>query len=441
MAGAVLVANVVVLSQTRAIVPAALLVVVLVLILPGRLRRGWLLVVLGVAVAAALPATLAVYGERGPIGGAPGDSTLRSAALAIVLASGVAGAVWGWLTGPAALSRLRPHRRIATWLLVAIPVAAALATPVVVPDPAGKVRDQWSSFRNLNDQDAGDSRDRFTSAGGYRYDLWRIAVKQARDHPLHGVGAGNYDSTYYRERRTGEFVKQPHSLELQMFAELGFPGGLALLLFVGAVLWGGLRPSREASIRTSLPARIAAVGIFGAWLVHTSVDWLYDIPGLTGLALLAAGALLARRVGDEAEPAPATGRRVAVGGVLAAVVVLAASVGVHYAATRYRAHAEAELAENPSAALVAANRALNLNSHDMLAYIVLASAHARRNEFEPARRALQQAASAEPFNYVPWVLMGDLATRRGATAQARRDYGRARYLNPRDSLKRRAVNR
>jgi Flp pilus assembly protein TadD len=33
---------------------------------------------------------------------------------------------------------------------------------------------------------------------------------------------------------------------------------------------------------------------------------------------------------------------------------------------------------------------------------------------------------------VPWVLLGDLAVRRGDLAQARRDYGRAARLNPRD---------
>jgi Flp pilus assembly protein TadD len=33
---------------------------------------------------------------------------------------------------------------------------------------------------------------------------------------------------------------------------------------------------------------------------------------------------------------------------------------------------------------------------------------------------------------VPWALLGDLATRRGESRQAARDYARALALNPRD---------
>jgi O-antigen ligase len=433
LAGAVLLGNLIVLTQTRAIVPAILCVVLLVLVLPGRLRRGWLLVLLVAAVAAALPVTLDVYAQRGPVGSSPEDSVLRGAALAILIAMSLAAVVWMWLTRPAVLLRIAPYRRLASGCLVAIPLVAIVAALAVVPDPAGELRHQWSSFRELNLEEAESSDARFTTLGGYRYDLWRIAVEQARDHPLRGVGAGNYDSTYYRERRTDEFVRQPHSLELQMLGELGIPGGLAILLFVAAVLWGGLRPGREASIRGDLPARVAAVGIFGAWLVHTSVDWLYNIPGLTGIALLAAGALLARRV--QAAP-PAGGRtiawnRLAVGAVLVVVVVVAASIGRHYAATRNRLDAEARLPEHPSKALEAASRSIRLNPHDVTAYLILAAARGRRNEYELARRALYRASTAEPFNYVPWLALGDLATRRGETEQARRAYRRARLLNPR----------
>jgi O-Antigen ligase len=437
MAGAVLVANLVVLTQTRAILPAILGVVVLVLALPGRVRRGWLLVLLAVAAAAALPATLEVYARRGALGGFPSDSVLRTAALAIAASSILAAGAWAWLTRPALLSRLAPHRRLAAWCLVAIPVAALVAAAVAVPDPVGKLRHQWTSFRHLNTKELGGSSQRFVSAGGYRYDLWRIAVEQGRDHPLRGVGAGNYDSTYYRERRTGEYVRQPHSLELQMLGELGVPGALAIVLFGGAVLWAGLRPPRTAASRDDLAVRVVGVGIFGAWLVHTSVDWLYNIPGLTGIALLAAAALLARRLPSGAPPGvrSATWNRLAIGATVVVVAVAAASLGRHYAATRYRLTAESEVRTDPAGALRAASRAVRLNAHDPMAYIVLAAAHARRDEYEPARRALRRAASAESFNYVPWVLLGDLATRRGAVAEARRYYRRAHFLNPRADLK------
>ena len=80
---------------------------------------------------------------------------------------------------------------------------------------------------------------------------------------------------------------------MQTLAELGLVGMLFLLLFVGAVVAGLWRQSRRALER---PERrivaVAAGGAFIAWLTHTSVDWLHNIPGVTGIALCAAAALV-----------------------------------------------------------------------------------------------------------------------------------------------------
>ena len=49
-----------------------------------------------------------------------------------------------------------------------------------------------------------------------------------------------------------------------------------------------------------------------------------------------------------------------------------------------------------------------------------------------ARATLLEATRREPHDFVTWGLLGDLAVRRGATVQARRAYGEAARLNPRD---------
>jgi len=46
---------------------------------------------------------------------------------------------------------------------------------------------------------------------------------------------------------------------------------------------------------------------------------------------------------------------------------------------------------------------------------------------------LNEAARREPHDFVTYGLLGDLAVRRGDFAQAKRDYGRASELNPRDA--------
>ena len=57
-----------------------------------------------------------------------------------------------------------------------------------------------------------------------------VGFNQFADDPLKGIGAGNYDRTYFLERRTTEDIRQAHSIELQTLGELGLVGGLLLAL-------------------------------------------------------------------------------------------------------------------------------------------------------------------------------------------------------------------
>ena len=116
-----------------------------------------------------------------------------------------------------------------------------------VGNPVDRARTEVRAFKNLDSGSAAESSTRFTSGGGNRYDYWRVAVNQFKDHPLKGIGAGNYDRTYFLERRTVEDVRQAHSLPLQVLGDLGLVGGLGLLLFVGAVLAGFARRARAAA--------------------------------------------------------------------------------------------------------------------------------------------------------------------------------------------------
>jgi len=275
-----------------------------------------------------------------------------------------------------------------------------------------------------------ESQARFTSADGYRYDLWRIALNQFEDRPLRGVGSGNYVSTYHRERRTNEDVQQPHSLELQTLGELGIVGALCLAMFLGGTYAGAVRWRQAVRGGVSpLDVPVAALGVFTVWLVHTSVDWLHMIPGVTAAALVAAAVLTARR--HDGAPPPARQRLLVPVVTLLAAVAIASSLGRHYGATVYRDRAEAKLATDAPAALADARRSLALNEHDIASYVLVAATQAREGRYADARATLVAATAQEPYNHLPWALLGDLATRRGDPRQARRDYDRARILNPR----------
>lgn len=153
---------------------------------------------------------------------------------------------------------------------------------------------------------------------------------------------------------------------------------------------------------------------------------------MTGIALCGAAVLVApwRR---EHGGVRRSRRRIATIVVCAAVVLVGATlVGRAALADKYRADAEQALASSPRAALEKAGESLSLNDEALGTYYVRAAAQARLGRYAPARAALVEATRREPREWVTWGLLGDLAVRRGDFAQARRDYGRAAALNPRD---------
>ena len=421
------------------VVPAILISAVVVLLCaPERTRRAINLVVVGASVAFALPWTLAVYSTGGAAERLqlPAHGLLRAAAAAIILAALSAGLVRLALSalaervGP---ERLRPTVRYLGRALTIVAIVCVGAGSIL---GAPAISSQYRSFTGLKVNP--NASVRFIDASGFRYDLWRVAVREFRAHPLVGLGAGNYDVDYYRLRHNPEYVHQPHSIELQMAAELGLGGLVALLLFSGSVLWAGFARRGTLASQDRM-IKIAALGMFTAWLVHTSVDWLYDIPGLAGTAMVAAALLVLPSMHQRGHLH--RGRRaqayLLVG--LGAVAVLAASVGRQYAAARYARTGAGLVAHSPRKAIGKLQEAARLDPYSTSVLYSLASAYARLDDYPAARTALLLAVQREPHNYVPWALLGDLAVRRGDYRGAATQYGRALALNPRDPIVRRAV--
>ena len=314
-------------------------------------------------------------------------------------------------------------------LVVGVIVVAAVAL-ARVGDPVERVRDEYRAFVELESRP--DVSSRFTTGGGNRYDYWRVAWNQFEDEPLRGIGAGNYDQTYFIERQTPEDIRQPHSIELQTLGELGVVGGVLLAAFLVAILAGFVRRARAArdDPRSQLLA-VAAGGTFVVWLVHTSVDWLHLIPGVTGIALCSAAVL----VGPWARPRASAGgakRTTVIVACAALALVGAALLGRAALAERYLDQGRAVVASDPPTALERANESLQLNDEALAAYYLRSAAWARLGNYRQARAALIEATRREAHDFLPWTLLGDLATRRGDTRQAARDYARARRLNPRD---------
>jgi tetratricopeptide (TPR) repeat protein len=189
--------------------------------------------------------------------------------------------------------------------------------------------------------------------------------------------------------------------------------------------------------------KIAALGMFAAWLAATSVDWLYDIPGLTGMAMLAAAVLVVPApASDGAEAAPARrGRREQVTLVLAlgALALVAASLGRQYVAALYSNSGQRLVSKQPVKALQRLRTAEQLDPWSMQTQYAVASAYARLNDYPSAREALLSAQQLEPENYVPPALLGDIATRAGDGRTALAAYRRALRLDPLEPALQQAV--
>ena len=404
--------------------------------MPGRIPRLWLLVLVGVATAAAAPWLVDVWQARGETGGPrPPADLVQAAGWATLISAIAAGLVW-WLAQRVAGTVRAPWApRAMRAALAVVLTGATVAGLVGVGDPVDRVDRLYDDFTTVELEEAGPTGDaRFGDVGGQRYDLWRIAYEAWEDQPLEGLGAGNYDNVYFLERRQLDAVRQPHSLPLQVLSELGLIGFLGLAVFAGAVLAGAWR-SRRGSDDTDRAVAAAALGVFTGWLLQTSVDWLHNLPGLTGIALLAA-AILVRPGAVERAPARPILRVV---GALVLAALVAFSTGRQLAAERHVEGARAVLDEEPREALRKTASALRLSPRSLPARYVEAAGYARLGDYELARDVLLEAARLEPRDYVPWVLLGDLAVRRGELEQAEQAYRRAAELNPLDPFLRRLV--
>jgi hypothetical protein len=241
----------------------------------AQLRATLLVALAGAAGAIAAAASPAVRALEGSAATREREGAI---VLAVALVLMALAALAARLEQARLADRPLPLPRWAGWAAL-----AAIVALLVVPIAAAGGRQQAPPATGATNQ-------RFASLGSNRYGYWRVAVDAGLDHPLAGVGASGFRVAWLEHRDVDENVRDAHSLELETFAELGLVG-VALL----AALLGGVALSARAAHRVDPALAAGPAAALTAWAFHSAIDWDWEMPALTLVAVVLAGALLAVR--------------------------------------------------------------------------------------------------------------------------------------------------
>jgi tetratricopeptide (TPR) repeat protein len=465
--GAVLLAEVALLSQSRGSLYATPVMLVLVFaLLPGRARTFALLVPVAAGIAAAAPAVLRV-------GNNLRDNTVVPAtlhrALTVTLVAALVVAVVVAL-GAAIEDRLALPDASATRIRRGVG-AAAIATLVAVlaggwvaaGDPLSRAHHAWETFKSGRGYAANGSGSRLTSGlGSNRYDFYRVSLDEFVAHPLVGIGADNFQQQYLLHRRSDETPRYPHSVELRTLMQTGLAGTLLGLVGLGAALFAAGRAlrGRAPGNRDPLASFVAAaaLGGFAYWAVHGSVDWFWEFAGLgaPAFAMLGLACALAPRASPSRAPAlaPATppasrdaagswrrslGPRLGVAAALLAAVAVVLSLAAPWLSQLEIQSAARLWRTSPQTAYARLDDAARLNPLSNEALLVAGNVAVRLGDLARADHEFARALERVPRDAYATLERGAIASARGDRRRARSLLERAVQLNPRDRLAREAL--
>jgi len=146
--------------------------------------------------------------------------------------------------------------------------------------------------------EAGSGPGRLRSVQSNRSSYWNVAVHSFADNPLGGVGSGGFRVEWLRERPFKEPAEDAHSIYLETASELGLAGLLAL-----ALLFGGVAECARRGMTSRPGLAPGPVAGLSVWAAHAGLDWDWEMPAVSLLAVALAAGLVA--AGDEVSPPPA----------------------------------------------------------------------------------------------------------------------------------------
>jgi O-antigen ligase len=388
-------------------------------------------------------------GLRTPLAAHQGNELI---AIAIVAAAGVA-----LLTVAVALidrhverpRSLSVSRQRLAWATAAAAVIALLA--FVAAGGPGFLHHEWDQFKTAGAATGAQATafDRLQNVSGNgRYQYWVAASQAADAKPLTGTGAGTFQYWWAQHGTLdGGHVLDAHSLYMQALAELGYPGFILIVAFIGWILvcglWRSVR-SRDPDRRVELAAATAATAVFA---FSAALEWIWFIPALPVALLVVAAVIFAPEPGPSGphgaphDPAAARWLPAAPRGrtaqLSATVAVALASLGAILvialpmaATSSVRDSQSLVAAGNLEAAYAKAAQAASLQPYAATPRLQEALVLEEAGDLNAALGDARLAVARAPTSSNDWLVVSRLEERTGHAAEGLAAYLHARSLNP-----------
>ena len=327
----------------------------------------------------------------------------------------------------------RLARRLDRGVIAGFGLALALAASIAVVAVGHPIRHVDTAWHNFSTGAlGGSSSSHFTSFyGTNRYDFWRVSLDEFRAHPVGGVGADNFAVEYLRMRRSDEQPANPHSIEFKVLLQTGAIGALLFLSFIASALMATRRKAVDP-FRSGLSGSLVVA--FAYWLVHGSVDWLWELPALATVAFAFLG-LSAALPASESDGGQGAGRRPR---KMLLIVPLALVATFSYAgpwlSARYTDAASRVWRADPALASKQLDRARSLDPLSDTPDLIAGTIAGRRHDYPGMRTAYRRALARNPVGWYAHFELGMAEYLLGNRSEALLHLRRARELDPREPL-------
>lgn len=200
-------------------------------------------------------------------------------------------------------------------------VAAGLATFLVAGflavaftggrgGPVAFVKNQFGSLSGTAEAVERPS-ERLFSLKSERFQEYGASLRRFEEHPLQGAGAGTWSVAWLKYRPWEIQVKDGHSWFFETMAELGLVGTLLLLGFIALFFTSAVKDLRFLGKGRDRELYAAFFVAATAFLLHSMIDWDWEMPVVTLPFFMFMGGLLrygqlARAETEGKEPAQAT---------------------------------------------------------------------------------------------------------------------------------------